>query len=346
MLRQVNQEGVHTRMLLEELVLLYEITRQEAGVVTYRATLRGQPLVAKLPIQLTTTCHHRDPGSLDEVMRRYDAVSIEAFAEARDGLMRECRRAERVLDPPSERIIRDYHNNRREDGLSAVERDVIAKGRQRWQDDWPGYAHMHPIVHLDANIPLLLSASAQGTICDLRFLLREEEPSPSREWLDVAWQLSEAITFLRQGAKLAHADIKPDNVFYTTQSDGRPHIWLGDYGLVRPVRRRRVRPFGGVYMPVQTPTTGATYDHQQLFAYYATLLDLICFPSAQVDVDWLSRTGGNVSAGLLEAMRTQSPLVTRATPDMYAHIMCPLLDTLPLSQRFERTREWLLRMGQ
>ena len=317
-------------MLLEELVLLHEIKRGQ-----YRAMLRGQPLIVKLPSQLliiitTPPTHDHECGTLDTVMKRYDTISVEEFAEARAGLMRECRCAEKVLDPPSERIIRDYHaDKKKRQQLSAVECDVIAKGRRRWQNDWPGYAHMHPIVHFDANIPLLLSAPAHGTICDLRFLIKD---CPSREWWDVAWQLSEAITFLRLGAQLAHADIKPDNVFYTTQKpDGRTHIWLGDYGLLVAKRRRA----GGSHTN--------NNDHRQLFAYYETVLDLICFPSAEADADWLSRTGGDVSAGLLEAIRTQSPLVTRATPDMYAHIMCPLFD-VPLSElprRFERTREWL-----
>jgi hypothetical protein len=373
LLRQVNKEGVNTRMLLEELVLMNELMRQEE-CVTYEATLRGQRLVAKLPAQLTTPtttmftnttttttttttaavimAGRRGQGggvTLDMVMKRYEAISVEVFAKARFEFMRECRRAEKVLDPPSERIIRDYHHNHHDDNapfLSAVECDVIAKGRQRWRNDWPGYAHMHPIVHFDPNIPLLLSESAQGTICDLRFLLKEEDPRPSREWLDVAWQLSEAITFLRFGPKMAHTNLTPYNVFYTTKSDGRLHIWLGDYGLVKPAAARRRRRRTGLW---GTPlyVVEATYDQQQLFAYYATLLDLICFPSALVDADWLSRTGGNVSAGLSEAICTHSPLVTRASPELYAHIMAPLLTAdVPLSalsQRFGRTREWLIR---
>jgi hypothetical protein len=87
----------------------------------------------------------------------------------------------------------------------------------QWRDDWtqlPGYAHMHPVVHYDPKIPLLLSLPAEGTIEDLRVNVGEYTPDIPKQWLDIAWQLSEAMHFMLEYTELAHVDVKPANVLY------------------------------------------------------------------------------------------------------------------------------------
>jgi hypothetical protein len=329
--RLSDREQESVRTLLAELRLRHELVGQggELGVA-YAATLRGTPLIAKLPVTIAAVRRSAGERPLALALRAYDDVSVEEFKAARAAFRREHRHAERVLVPPSERLLL-----RARRPTSAFEHDVIHRARLRWRE-WPGHAHMHPVVHFDPHIPLLLlSASAQGTVRQL----------PARHWAAVAWQLSEALTFLRHAPKLAHADLKPDNVlFFFDGEAATPHIWLSDYGPLRPMDRATAFRVGTArYMPdaeqrdALVRSRRVTYDQQQLFAYYATLLDLF-FEEEEEEKP-------NVSAGLKESIRARSPLVERASPELYAHVMRPLLlDAACFSElpaRFHRTREWL-----
>lgn len=58
---------------------------------------------------------------------------------------------------------------------------------------------------------------------------------------EITRQVCEALRFLRDSFRVAHGDVKPENIFMeaTLERDGRDHARLGDLGLLRPADRTR-----------------------------------------------------------------------------------------------------------
>ena len=75
----------------------------------------------------------------------------------------------------------------------------------------------------------------------------------SREWLLVAIQLTDALSYIHK-KKLVHRDVKPANVFLSrhTTGNGLPFVKLGDFGVVK---------WGDFHQAMATGTL--TMTHQQ-----------------------------------------------------------------------------------
>jgi hypothetical protein len=247
--------NVTTPMLRSELRLFKRLGNGTFGAA-YLAEFRGRQLVVKLPV--TLLCKPEtivDPSvnphgrTIAEVIRPPNRIRQSVLEHARTVFRAECQNAEQVLDSTAKHYMRANRGNGStadelvgapllEGYLGAEEQAAIDQARQRHRA-LPGYAHMHPIVHFDAQIPLLLSEPAKGTLEDLYVVIRNE-PRLDAHWYEVARQLSDAIAFLRHPTVgMAHLDLKPDNVLYTHHpTTGRVHIWLGDYGQMGRANER------------------------------------------------------------------------------------------------------------
>ena len=184
--------------------------------------------------------------------------------------------------------------------LTNNEMDLILEARADWQTR-PGYTHLHPVVHFDARIPMLISLGADGTIGELRERLVDyKKNSPGPTWMRIAWQLSEAMTFLFDTAKLAHVDIRPKHVLFVRHGgQQRLHCWLSDYSALCPADDVAAYDYDeqdGAYAPMHSNNeAGASHREQSLFAYYATLMDLFLFEMIGGHETYITNTGHSVS---------------------------------------------------
>jgi hypothetical protein len=205
---------------------------------------------------------------------------------AAGGLRVEARNALVTLNAPASYALRSGH-----------QRGAL----KRWQAQ-PGYTHLHPVVHFDARIPMLISLGADGTIAELRERL-DGQTSPGPIWMRIAWQLSEAMAFLFEKVRLAHVDIQPKHVLFLRYGDHkrRLHCWLSDYGDLCPVDGTADVFARGddAYKPL-VRLAGARHREHSLFAYYATLLDLLLFRvgGTQAEETHITGAGHSVSGFL------------------------------------------------
>jgi serine/threonine protein kinase len=354
----LSDEGaIQTDALLRELIVSEAIGEGGFGRA-YTAHFRGRPLVVKLPVDLVKTPPPRNTKkrgrALEKLLKPPEQVPDFIWVRAYEAFKKECQNAEKVLDPYEERRIRNGRTHKAGapllwSQLTPADQDVIREARQRWKAE-PGYVHMHPVLHLDRKIPLLLSEPARYNLYGASFVLEPHQPLP-RKWIAVARQLADAVDFLRRCTHLAHLDIKPHNVFYNLDTQTNlPHIWLGDYGLMQPQDEPCAFNAGTpAYMPpprlfTKLTRAGFTNDQEQLFGYYVTLLDLICFRNNAGAVEFLSQNRPYVSEALLEAIaQPEHALFAHAPPELFANVMVPLFDASlhVLDVLFERTRAWL-----
>jgi serine/threonine protein kinase len=301
--------------LKHQLVLTHVLGQGGSGVA-FQAHFRGQDVVVKLPIRLLKgqLPASKKGWTLTDVLRPKNEQSSDQFTEAHRVMEIECHNAECALEPlelqqlrvrehagllGADRPVPEQFRNPssglhspppewKEISGRALRRglpppskltDEVHKALFRWHSH-RGYWHMHPVIHYDRDIPLLMSEPALGTIDALRFEVNESTRMPTH-WLDVAWQLSEAIRFLHDLPRLAHVDIKPSNVLFTLPSPTRCHIWLSDYGDLYPMHMHTdFRQGTPLYKPKTFHTFNrfkdvkATFLQQSLYMYFATLMDL------------------------------------------------------------------------
>jgi hypothetical protein len=219
----------HYRRRRAELVLWEPIDADASGAVFHARLLLADDdkrrCVVKLPPMMRSIkCPVR--------------VSKRLLAGAPDALLLEARNAQRALDAPEARV-----------------RDDAEDERAEWQSQ-PGYTHLHPVVGFRDGV--LVSQGADGTIAELaeRF---DPRTSPGPVWMRVAWQLSEAVTFLFETARLAHVNIRPKHVLFVRDGPSRrsPHVWLSDYSAL--------------------VDADAASEQRSLVTYYETLRDLFRF---------------------------------------------------------------------
>lgn len=223
---------------------------------------------------------------------------------------------------------------------------------KRWQAQ-PGYTHLHPAVHFDARIPMLISLGADGTIAELRERL-DAQTSPGPVWMRIAWQVSEAMAFLFDKVELAHVDIQPKHVLFLRYGDHkrRLHCWLSDYGDLCPVDGTADVFERGedAYKPHARPA-GARHREHSLFAYYATLLDLFRFrvddAEEEKEETHITDAGHSVSGFLSLLEDGTSDLMDRLEHNAQHPLVQMVLRPLrgPLSQCethfYEVMRPWL-----
>ena len=359
------QKEVSSADLLKEVRLTRVVGMGTFGIACL-CRFRNCDWVVKLPRGLTNPDGWRDSSTLEQVMTvpvepNKRLLALKDFAD-------ECRNAEAVLDAPEVHELRARGRDAESmlgkplEGLSDQEYAAVCEARRLWRSH-PGYEHMHPVVHYDPMIPLLLSLPAEGNLCEKRVLLYPDASEIPREWLEMAWQISEAIEFLRTYPQMAHADIKPANVLFTYRDD-RVHCWLSDYGDLYPKRDWPSTIYVGTekYVPEEHERIqlmyfpDATYEKLSLFEYYATLADLFMV-GANVElgdlncvsvVSYGEHTIAQVVRGMLSPggfHRTIKPLADffKRQPALMAHVVegLDVEHFMSLPERFDETRAWL-----
>jgi hypothetical protein len=311
-------------------------------------TFRGKEWVVKLPRDQTWD-HNLDGATIEE------AMSVDVTPRQKKRILRdfaiECSNAEAVLDAPRVRALRDQGHKRVGQRLEMLTDAEYADVCQ-WRDDWtrlPGYAHMHPVVHYDPKIPLLLSLPAEGTIEDLRVNVSEYMPDIPKQWLDIAWQLSEAMHFMLEYTELAHVDVKPANVLYVHRGNGRLHCWLSDYGDLYPKDTMAGPRYGTpMYLPDAAARAAlqATNAELSLFEYYATLVDMfevLCLDG--FTTVYTSRYPQVIAQTVVAMPYSLEPLAAffHMQNELRHHVVEALYiaNFSRISNQFEDTRAWL-----
>ena len=252
----------------------------------------GKAWVVKLP--RTMLVRNIFGKSLAEAVRPH--VNAKVLRDAQADFEKECRNAEAILDPPYLQELRQTHARMSSPGsrlqdLTLEERTRLAEATLDWRAP-PGYAHLHPLLHYDPNVPMLISARAIGTLSDTRieqkFRIDGGNARDPPEWRRVAEHLSAAVAFLNDHTRMAHMDIKPDNVFVV---EAEQLVYrLGDYGICRRQDERATYFLGSdriteqlcgtpLYNPPKpSPATPMTYGQATLFQCFATLLGTLYLP--------------------------------------------------------------------
>ena len=196
-----------------------------------------------------------------------------------------------------------------------------------------GCFHMHPIIHFDAQIPALFSVPADGTLWTLRnelggsklriapLAVNDDRCLPVL-WTCIAHQLASAVRFIHTHARIAHVDIKPENILYVDLSKDQTALrcMLTDYGLCRAADQPTQYDWAGTptYLPPIDDTSvrqrqHALWRHLALFEFATSLLDML----------WLdqlpgTKAGGGFLENLCIADDIEPYAMTRRTPPVYA----------------------------
>lgn len=304
--------------LLENFVLRRRLGEGSFGIAFTCGRKDADPEVTEWVVKLSTNFIRREkvrelddenagrPVPLDNIIQPphrfcipnfiYDASQYpEAYLHAREALMDEFRNAEYILEPPSMRALTDDEVGAPIKNLSLAQYTLVVRDRKRWQA-LPGYTHLHPLLHFEPSVPMILSAQADGTLKDLRREVHLDlRPDISKHsitpplWNLIARQLGSAVAFIDTHTPLAHIDIKPANVLF--KSRGTPldiHCWLSDYGLCEPknegVPKSDRLPGTTMYCPDCEEWRDACdqrsvfYRDLSAYQYFATLMDMLRLP--------------------------------------------------------------------
>ena len=122
-------------------------------------------------------------------------------------------------------IQKNRSNVNRKDFKDAVmEARLIAKH--------PGFENIHRLFGMDVEIPFLISESFKGTLNELSGVLHTQNKY-SVLFSSILPQTANAIHFMHNEARLAHMDIKPENILYNFESTNpllSVHCVLCDFG--------------------------------------------------------------------------------------------------------------------
>ena len=265
-----------------------------------------------------------------------EAVNRKATPKNRQAALKdfetECRNAEAILDPPYLHQLRPTAGARLV-GLTLEQKTRLEADTLEWRAR-AGYAHLHPLLHYDPAVPMLISARAEGTLSSRRRPDAFRLPGAD-EWARVAEHLTAAVAFILDNTPLAHMDIKPDNIFVVYDAAQRFVYRLGDYGICRPQADRVVyfwnqkhtsqeiagSPF---YNPPSHPETLMTYQQASCFQCFATLLATVYLPTDGFFLD--DRPGlYSVHTAALQTKGELHTLWQKAAPDALLRIVVDAL---------------------
>ena len=193
-------------------------------------------------------------------------------------------------------------------GADTLSYDDVAemKAYARMMKANPGYAHVHKIEHYFPEVPCILSEYYSGPISDLMQLNPEEflvTSSPLRLpaiWYDVAYQVGQAMLFLRDMRAMAHGYICPQNILYRQTGggggDGRYRFCLSDLGECVASSDLVTVSFahGSLW---SHPTLGrfvgdkCTTMQSSIFSYAVLLMGLLNFP-----LEWIPNIPDGISS--------------------------------------------------
>lgn len=238
----------------------------------------------------------------------FDDVSVfkNRLHEAVYNFQIECLNAEAILEPPIYRYrlempVEDGNENT---GFKHTGEAMVKIKRERLLElntemnairAHPGHAHLHPILHMDFEIPCILSTPAHGTLGQLvrtfvnnsDAIISFSESSISPFWIEIAKQIGSTLDYMQRYCAKVHADIKPDNILFKQNGDTSYHLWLCDFGLCcdKGVLHRSKNPIIGtaVFNPSQEQQTewysnSIPAFHLTIYQYMMTLISCIALP--------------------------------------------------------------------
>ena len=254
--------------------------------VAYRCEYREMGYVIKLPrkaIESKIITIENGKVHYDEYDQDHDTKNRQIKNNAVSIFNLEFKNAERMLDPPG------YAAN----SMAYTDFETLTAELKRMKMH-PGYSHLHKIEHYFPEVPCILSEYCNGSIFSLikthpfMFIIRQKsEVPPSHSmlpaaWYDVAYQVGQAMLYLRDECKIAHRDIKPDNILYKTRA-GLCHCFLSDFGACSNPSRQLAFP-----LMIGTEWFNPPYGHfasntctamqASIYSYAATLLSISNFP--------------------------------------------------------------------
>lgn len=248
-LRKMHAPFIRLRQSLETILDSLIIDKNIIGSGGYGCIFKceydGKRLVAKLPkillnphiILISESGRVSCSTDLDESKLFMREMAVSSWS-------REFRNAERILDSPE---IKDRNHGEAAgyaaDSMSYNDMMILQVAAVTMKRH-PGYAHLHKLVHYIPEIPCILSEYCDGSVHDLmcsnpdffEINVAETNIVVCDIWRDIAYQVGQAMLFLRDRCKIAHGDIKPANIFYNNRVHpshigGRYHFCLGDYGI-------------------------------------------------------------------------------------------------------------------
>ena len=298
------------RSILSRLKIIQpEIGKGAFGRV-FRCTLNGnRELIVKLPTTLLNLKVLEIDGN--GYLTRNEIYTNEKDKkqqdkEAKNEFMDEFKNAEDILNPLMIKKMKFQagyaHSFQTSEELSRFHAETLEMKQH------PGYAHLHKLVHFVPEIPCILSEPCTGCVIDLIdtkpdiFSLNTDSIhflTMPDIWVDIAYQMGQAMLFMRDICKVSHNDIKPENIFYTPVdashhgSGSKYHFQLGDYGICsksnEEIRLTSLLDGTPWYLPLKGHWTSSeicTRMQISIFSYAASLLSMINFP-----VRWFNRIG-------------------------------------------------------
>lgn len=298
---------------------------------TFLCTFQGYEFVIKIPVFLIKDNLIRLDSLVDQPLKNvvesmishgfyskytpgrlhamFDDVSVfkNRLHEAVYNFQIECLNAEAILEPPIYRYRLEMPviaGEKKEDtGFKHTGEAMVKIKRERLLElnremnaihAHPGHAHLHPILHMDFEIPCILSTPAHGTLEQLvREFVNNSDPIISFEstispfWIEIAKQIGSTLDYMQRYCAKVHADIKPDNILFKDNGNNSYHFWLCDFGLCcdKGVLHPSKNPIIGtaVFNPSQVQQTEWYSNeipafHLTIYQYMMTLISCIALP--------------------------------------------------------------------
>ena len=260
----------------------------------YKCRYKGRKYVCKLPSKLVDAKILVVEASSKRVTikRKLTGGDCTMIKDSQKEFQTEFKNAELILDPPSLKQDNSDLAAGHAEAHITIEYMNALKRESRSMKMHPGYAHLHKVLHYIPGIPCIFSEACTGNLVGLMdrhpalFKINRASyvySSLPDIWLDVAYQMGQAMLFLQGRCGLSHDDIKHDNIFYKQLDATSYHFYLGDYGMCSKYRKNiPCTNMHGTkwYIPIPTHWSNPVHSAMQrsIFAYAASLLSIIKFP--------------------------------------------------------------------
>ena len=175
-------------------------------------------------------------GWLWQKTKLHDATERERYKNAVDDFRDDFANFEKIWD--TKHLRTRFAGAKLANGIKREDYEqMLAEAHS--MDAWIGRTHIHRIIHFDMSVPAIFSERCDGTLAELRYNIPDlfnisQQPDESwimsEEWRRVGEQIAAAIVYMHSQG-IAHRDIKVQNIFYRTNSDGSHHFLVSDFGL-------------------------------------------------------------------------------------------------------------------
>jgi len=119
--------------------------------------------------------------------------------------------------------------------LTAAEARALARAYRR-RHEHPGFQHIHRVLHVELEFPLLLSERCDTTVAILGSRGYYSPNTSSEKWRRVAHQSWLGFDYMLRGCGLVHNDLHTSNIYATAQGGDVYNYKLADYDNVGTVK--------------------------------------------------------------------------------------------------------------